>query len=212
MSERDIRIAVADDHSVIRMGLERLIAVMDGMTVVAQFADGYEVLQADLSGVDVLLLDLNMPGSDGIGLIEKLAAKFPALKIVVFSMLPEQSFASRALGAGAAAFLNKNRSPEEVVAAIQAVAMQKQFVPEAQQDTSFGETRDNAPLHAGLSSREFEILLLLARGQKPTDVAKQLGLKIGTVTTHVYRIKRKLGVHSIGDLVAYGHQHRLVEG
>jgi DNA-binding NarL/FixJ family response regulator len=210
MNRFRIRIAIADDHQMIRIGLEKIIAFMEDMSLVAQFPDATEVLQADLGGVDVLILDMNMPGSDGFTIIGSVTSKYPELKIVVFSMLPEESFAPRALASGAAAFLNKNRPPEEVVTAIRAVMKNGQYLFESQAVMMSDLETTRKPPHESLSQREFEIFILIAGGKKPTAIAQQLDLKIGTVTTHIHRVKRKLGVHSLGEMVAYGHRHNLL--
>ncbi len=206
-----INLAIADDHEMIRIGLERVFSLIEGMVVVARYADATELLRADLHVVDVLLLDLNMPGGDGIAVIASLTERFPDLKIVVFSLLPEESFAPRALAAGASAYLNKGQSPEEVIAAVQAVVAYGTYVPAAQEEAMLALEADrDVPLHQSLSQREFEILLLVAAGCKPVQIAERLELRVGTVSTHVHRVKRKLGARSLGDLVAYAHRHRLV--
>lgn len=206
-----IHIAIADDHGMIRIGLERVLALMEDMRIVAQYADFNQVLQGDLRAVDVLVLDLNMPGSDGFTVLQTLSERYPDLRIVVFSMLPEDSFAPRSFAAGASGYVNKNQPPEELITAIRTVVQCGRYLSMAQEDMLLAlEAKTDGPLHDSLSEREFSVLVLLAGGCKPTDVAKQLNLKMGTVTTHIFRIKRKLGAQSIGDLVAYAHRHSLV--
>ncbi len=211
MGADDIKVAIADDHEMIRIGLERVISIMSGMRVVAQCADANEVLRADFNSVDVLLLDMNMPGSDGLPLLKRVVERYPDLRVIVFSMLPEDSFASRALAAGAAAFVNKNQPPEQVIKAIRSAYESGRYISEAQEDLFLSlETKSDESLHDQLSQREYEILLLISAGRKPTDIAESLDLRVGTVSTHIHRIKRKLGVNSLGEIVAYGHRHRLM--
>lgn len=208
---RRILVAIADDHVTIRIGLEQIFSTIPDTQIVAQFADGHQLFAADLRAVDVLLLDLNMPGSDGVASVAELAKRYPTLKIIVFSLLPEESFAPRALAAGARAYLSKNASPLQLVTAVEAVVAGRRYVPESQEDLLLPpQSADLAPLHAKLAKREFEILLLLAGGNKPTEIAERLDLRVGTVTTHIHRMKKKLEVRSLGDLIAYAHQHRLL--
>jgi DNA-binding NarL/FixJ family response regulator len=214
MTIPQIKVAIADDHDMIRIGLERVLTLQKDIVVTAQFRDCFGVMQADLSDVDVLLLDLNMPGVDGLSLLTAVAETNPDLRVIVYSMLPEETFAPRTLAAGAAAFLSKNQAPEEILTAIRSVASRRgQYLTESQEDLLLAlEAQEGAPLHQNLSQREFEILLLIAQGKKPTEIAHQLALRIGTVTTHIHRVKRKLAANSLGDLVAYAHSHRLLGG
>jgi two-component system, NarL family, invasion response regulator UvrY len=211
MSERMVSVAVADDHEMIRVGLAQVISTNPDMAVVMQFADAHQLFAADLRAIDVILLDLNMPGSTGVASVAALSERYPDLKIVVFSLLPEESFAPRALEAGARAYLSKNASPDEVLRAIKVLARERRYIPASQQKMmDASKTGESAPLHETLAQREFEILLLLAGGSKPTEIAERLGLQIGTVTTHIHRVKKKLGARSLGELIAYAHRHRLV--
>jgi DNA-binding NarL/FixJ family response regulator len=211
MKRINATVSIADDHATVRIGLEQILSTIDGLQIGPKFADVPQLLAADLQAVDLLLLDLNMPGANGVSVVTALMERFPELKIIVFSLLPEESFAPRALAAGAKAYLNKSASPAQLVEAVEAVVEGRRYVPASQEEFLLTTaTTAFTPPHDRLGPREFEILLLLAGGMKPTEIAARFDLRVGTVTTHIHRLKKKLGARSLGELIAYVHQHRLL--
>jgi len=208
-----IDVVLADDHAIVRDGLRRVLHETGEMRVAGEAGDGVEVMRV-LGEVPrcVLVLDLNMPGCRGLDTIAQVRAQFPGVKIVVFSMYEENSYAVSAMRAGAGAFLSKARAPAELVEAIRKVdAGGVHVTPRlAEHMVRHGIDLTGEP-HEALSSRELEIFRRLAAGRTPTAIADELGLARSTVTTYVHRIKQKLGVETIGEVVRYAHRHHLVE-
>lgn len=203
MIER-IRVAFADDHPVVLDGLVRFFDSMPRFQVVGRAVD-LDSLHALLSTekTDVVVLDLDMPGMQGLAGLETSSRRFPDVRWCIFTMQPEDQLASRYVEAGASAFLNKGRSTDELVAAVERAFRGEVQAPVAR-DTS-------AMPHATLSPREREVFLLLIAGASTQKVTRTLGIRPSTAHTYVERIKNKLGVDSLADVVAYGFRHRLID-
>ncbi len=209
-----IRVLLADDHSVVRAGIARILAEAPDVEVVAQVADGHAVVER-ISGadVDVVVLDIGMPGP---GFMHVLAAarhiaKPPA--VLVLSVHTEDQFALRALKAGASGYLTKDRSPEELLAAVRRVAGGGRFVS-ASLAERLAESLGDPTLSAGheaLSDREFEVMRLLGSGKTVGDVARALSLSPKTVSTYRTRILQKLGLATTAELVRYAVEHGLID-
>jgi DNA-binding NarL/FixJ family response regulator len=202
-----IRIFLADDHAIVRHGLRKLIEDCADMTIVGEAADGRRVLNAteqEKASWDVLVLDLSLPRVNGIEVLRRLKQERPAMKIVILSMYPEDQYAARMESEGAAAYLSKDRPPEEVLKIIRQVST---GLPYRRKDLPKEEA---APAHASLSAREYQVFTLLFQGQTVTDIAVELNLSTSTVSNHVAKIKEKLGARSIGEIVGYAHRAGLV--
>lgn len=203
-----IRIFIADDHEIVRQGLRRLIDEQDGMCVVGEAADGRSVLLAeDKETWDLLILDLSLPKVGGVEVLRRLREEHPKLRIVVLSMYPEDQYGLRLIQEGAAAYLSKELSASDVLAALRIVASGGTYLSPAIAAQMRQRSSDAAkPAHASLSAREHQVFTLIFQGQTVTDIAAELNLSASTVSTHVARIKEKLGVRSIGEVVAYAHR------
>jgi DNA-binding NarL/FixJ family response regulator len=208
-----IRVMIADDHQLVRDGLKQLLLAAPGIEVVAEAADGHQVLQAaHNSNPDLALLDMSMPGPSGIDLVKRLKAACPAVRILVLSMHGERQYAARALKAGASGYLTKDSASEQLVTAIRKVAAGGVYLTDAAAESLLQNVvaTDAAP-HERLSDREFEVLRLLAAGRSPTEIADQLHLSVKTVSTHKTHVLEKLGLDNAADLVRYAIQHGLVQ-
>lgn len=208
-----IRVFIADDHVIVRDGISRVIADNDDMELAGQAANTETLLKSLAQEAwDVLVLDLNMPGSQGLATVEKVCEQWADKPVVVFSMHGENSYAVSAMRAGARAFLSKDRAPSELVSAIRKVFEGGLFVtPDLAEYVMRTGIDLNRQPHESFSSREHEVFLRLARGAKPSEIARQLNLGSSTVTTYVHRIKQKLGVHSLGEIIRYAHQQGLAD-
>ena len=210
-----IRLVVADDHGIVRKGLRQLIQETGDITVVGEAEDGQGVLE-HVAGtpMDVLLLDMNMPGRSGVDLIQMVHRERPGLPVLVFSMLDEKKYAVRAIRAGARGFLSKTALPGTIADALRQVVAGRYFITAAVAEELAVEASGGEPAepHRVLTDREFEILVLLAEGLRPTEIAHKLSLSIKTVSTHKTRVMAKLGARSLTDLIRYAIQQRLVEG
>ena len=204
-----IRVLLADDHSIVRDGLKRILAATPDLQVAGEAASGDEALAAvKANDYDVAMLDMSMPGLSGIDLIKRLKLEKPRLKILVLSMHGESQYAARALKAGAAGYLNKDSAAETLLSTLRKIAAGGVHIGEAAA-ASLLQAGDKPP-HESLSDREFEVMRLLIEGLGPTEIGLRLHLSVKTVSTHKTRILDKLGVGSTAELVRYAMEHRLV--
>jgi len=203
-----IRVLLADDHKIVRDGLKRILAATAAIEVVAEAADGDEVLRLVKGGEhDVAVLDMSMPGLAGPALVKRLKEEKPKLRVLVLSMHAEQQYAARALKAGASGYLNKDSAAEALVGAIRKIAAGGVHIGEA---AAASLLQGGTAGHEALSDREFEVLRLLVEGLGPTEIGERLHLSVKTVSTHKTRILEKLGLGSTAELVRYALEHRLL--
>ena len=207
-----IRLFIADDHPIVREGLKRIIADAADMRVVGETASG-EGLLAEIGNqpVDVVLLDISMPGPGVLELIRRLRAMRPKLHILVLSVQPEEVYALRAIAAGAAGYLTKDQSPAELAGAIRRVYRGNRYVSPSLAETLLpgseaGVTRDP---HAALSNREYQVLEHLGKGRSAKEIAVLLGLSPKSVSTYRARILRKVHLKTTAELVRYAVEHDL---
>jgi DNA-binding NarL/FixJ family response regulator len=209
-----IRILIADDHTLMRDGLKQILATAGDMLVAGEACDGFETLDSVRSGEwDLLLLDMSMPGRSGIELIRQIKTEKPRLPILVLSMHKESEYAVRSIRAGAAGYLCKDSASQQLLTAIRAVAGGGRFIsPDVAADLAFNLIqRDERPLHALLSDREFLIFRKLTSGDAIGEIAQQLNLSAKTVSTYKARVLQKMQMSSVADLIRYGLKHHLLD-
>ena len=197
-----------------RDGLKRILATAGDMIVAGEACDGFQTLESVRSGEwDLLLLDMSMPGRSGVELIKQIKAEKPRLTILVLSMHQDAKYSVRAIRAGASGYLCKDSASQQLLSAIRAVAGGGRFVaPEVAAELAFGMIlRDDRPLHALLSEREFMIFRRIAAGDGLTEIARQLNLSIKTVSTYKTRVLQKMNLSNVADLIRYGLKHGLVD-
>jgi DNA-binding NarL/FixJ family response regulator len=193
-----IRIVIADDHTIMREGLKRILDGADDIEVVGEAVDGFEVLaQVRKGGFDLLMLDLSMPGRSGVELIRQIKDEVPKLPILILTMHEEEQYAVRAIRAGARGYLTKESAGTQLVEVAEQLAMDA--MP----------SMEELP-HKHLSDREFEVFSLLVIGKSITEIAELLHLSVKTVSTHKTRILHKMGMPSLAELVQYAVAHRLL--
>ena len=203
-----IRVLIADDHTIVRDGLKRILAAHGEVDVTGEAADGDQALAlVRAHEYDLAMVDMSMPGLSGIDLIKRLKLEKPKLRILVLSMHGERQYAARALKAGASGYLNKDSAAELLVGAIRKIAAGGVHIGDAAAASLV--SADKAP-HEALSDREFEVLRLLVEGLGPTDIGDKLHLSVKTVSTHKTRILEKLNVGSTAALVRYALDHKLI--
>ncbi|HZT31503.1 MAG TPA: response regulator transcription factor [Bryobacteraceae bacterium] len=205
-----IRILLADDHTVIRKGLRLLLESQPGFKVVAEAADGRQtVALAEEHLPNVVVLDVAMPNLNGIEAARQIAAKLPQTAIVILSMHSDESYVLRALKAGARAYLLKDSAEDDLINAVRAVNAGKAFfspliskmlVEDFMRQLQEREVEDSYEL---LTTREREILQLLAEGKSNKEIATVLNLSPHTVETHRGNILQKLNLHSVPELILY---------
>jgi DNA-binding NarL/FixJ family response regulator len=209
-----IRILIADDHTLMRDGLKQILASAGDMVVAGEACDGMQTLDRIRNGeLDLLLLDMSMPGRSGVELIKQIKTEKPGLPILVLSMHKESEYAVRSIRAGAAGYLCKDSASQQLLKAIRMVAAGGRFIgPEVAADLAFGLIqRDDRPLHALLSDREFLIFRKLATGDGVSAIAQCLNLSAKTVSTYKARVLQKMQMTSVADLIRYGLKHGLLE-
>jgi two-component system invasion response regulator UvrY len=208
-----IRILVADDHPVVRRGLKQILSEDSTLVVAGEAADGPEVLNKARTGdYDLLLLDISMPGQDGLSVLKQLKSEKPELAVLVMSIHPENQYAVRVLKAGASGYITKDCAPRELISAIRAVLAGRKYVsPDLAQDLAsrLSKPGDKLP-HEALSDREFSILRLIASGKPKQVIAQELFLSPKTVSTYRSRILKKMGLRSDADIIRYVLENRLM--
>jgi DNA-binding NarL/FixJ family response regulator len=205
-----IRILLADDHTVMRAGLRLLLERQPDMAVVGEAEDGRRTVElADTEKPDVIVMDIAMPSLNGIEATRQIAAKRPETAVVILSMHSDESYIMRALKAGAKAYLLKDSAEADLIRAVHAVREGKSFFSPAVSKMLLEdyvrqlEQRGEEDSYELLTSREREILQLLAEGRSNKDVANMLNLSLYTIETHRSHILQKLGLHTIPDLILY---------
>ena len=209
-----IKILIVDDHAIVREGLSRIIGAENDMIVAGMAKDGTEVIRLMLDNeIDVVVLDISMPGKSGLDLIKDLKQVQPLVKILMLSMYPEERFAMRSIKAGASGYLTKEMAPEEIVSAIRTIYSGRKYITPALADMIAEELQNPSEKvpHELLSDREFEVLCMLAIGKPVVEIASTLSLSESTVSTYRMRILQKMNLKTNSDLIHYGIEHGLVE-
>jgi len=208
-----MNILIADDHSIVRRGLQQIIALRPRWSVGAEVSSAEEVLPALRRGTfDVLVLDVSLGDRSGIDLLGPIRAEFPTLPVLMLSMHAEQQYAIRALRAGASGYIQKDRSPEEILTAIERVAAGRRYISETVGEQLVDEVVGGREreLHERLSAREFEVLRLIAAGKSATEIGISMHLSVKTVSTYRTRILQKTGFRSNAEIIAYAIRMNLV--
>lgn len=209
-----IRVFLADDHAIVRDGLRRLLAETPEFELAGEASRGWEVLdRVDEATCDVLVLDLSFEDIGGVEVLRRLRQRAPRLPVVVLSMYPESQYAVRMLKLGAAAYLSKGRSSEELIVAIRAAARGHRYVTSEVADALVAAgTADGRAPHERLSGREHQVFMLIAVGRSPGEIAAELDLTPSTVSTHLVRIREKIGARTNGEVMQYAYRAGLASG
>jgi DNA-binding NarL/FixJ family response regulator len=202
-----IRVFIADDHAIVRHGLKQLIDNEPGMQVIGEAENGRQVLQADISNWDILVLDLSLPRVNGLEVLRQMRDNHPKLPILILSMYPEEQYAVRLIREGANGYVGKDQTPERVLEAIRKVASGGTVIsPDvAAQLVLMG----SEPPHDRLTAREYQVFTLIFQGKIVGEIAAELNLTSSTVSNHLAKIKEKLGVHSTAEVVQYAFRSGL---
>lgn len=209
-----IRVAICDDHKIVRAGFKQFFTEIDDIEVVAEATNGKEALDIARNEIcDVMLLDINMPGQNGIDTLRTIKQGQPELPVVILSMYAAQEYAVNLLKMGANGYLNKECGAEELITAIRTVATGRRYV-----SASVGELlaqgfdrATTAAIHTELSDREFQVFLHLAKGESVSDIAVKLSLSIKTISTYRTRVMEKMGLHTNSDLTYYALKNNVLE-
>ncbi len=209
-----INIGIVDDHAIVRSGLRKFFSDYVDLRVVGEAGNGREAI--DLvrnTEMDVLLMDLSMPGQSGIDALSMIRAKAPDVGILILSGYPEEHYAMNLIRQGASGYLNKECDPVEIVNAIRTIAMGRRYITPAVAELlaqQLNRKEDAAP-HEQLSEREFQVFLKLAKGETASDIASNLSLSVKTVSTYRTRLMEKMGLASNSDLTYYALKNKLID-
>ena len=209
-----IKILIADDHAIVREGLKQIVEEAADMVVADEASSGHEVLdKARNNEYDVVVLDISMPGRDGVDILKQLKSQKPHLPILVFSMHPEEQYAIRVLKAGAAGYLTKESASDELLTAIRRVSTGRKYVSSSlAEKLAFNLERDpEKPCHEILSDREYQVMCMIAVGKRIKEIAEELCLSVKTISTYRARILEKMKLKNNSELMHYAIKHRLVE-
>lgn len=210
-----IRVLIADDHTLVRVGLLHILQAASGFEVVGEANDGASTIALIRdTAADVLVLDLSMPGRNGIELIKQIKDEKPPLRILVLTMHAEQQYAVRAFKAGASGYLTKEGASAELVAAVTKVAAGGVYISLSLAERfaqSLTEPADALP-HQRLSDREFDVFRRIAAGQTISEIAQELCVSSKTVSTYKMRILEKMQMPHEAALVRYAIRHKLFGG
>lgn len=211
-----IRVISADDHPLVRAGLAYLFGKDTNIDLAAEVDNGNDLLKKlREEKFDVAVVDIQMPGRNGIELIGQIKREFPSLPVIVLSTHKEELFALRTLKAGAAGYICKDYTGTELVEAIHRVASGQRYISAAVAELMASEInapRDSLVRHELLSDREYQVFLMIARGRTTSEIANELSLSAKTVSTHKTRIKEKMKLSSDADFIHYALQHQLIDG
>lgn len=210
-----IRVVLADDHAVVRLGVRSLLDAAPGIDVVAEAADGHQALAAVATHApDVLMTDIAMPGLTGLELAGRVASDFPRTRVLILSMYREKSYATRALAVGAAGYLIKDADAGECEAAVRAVVRGDSYLSPAVSGHLVAEYARLAQAEAAaadpLTERQREVLRLIAEGMQTKMIARRLLISVKTVETHRSQLMDRLGIHDVAGLVRYAVRTGLV--
>lgn len=208
-----INVLIADDHSIVREGLKKVINEEPDFRVVAEASDADEVLGLlKKHHTDILLLDISMPRVSGIDIIKDVKSHFPYTKILVLSIHPEEQYAVPVLKLGASGYLNKSAIPDELISALRTIYRGSHYINSALTEIlarSLRFKKFTLP-HESLSGREFEVFRLLASGKTVSQIADVLSLNIATVSTYRTRILHKMNMKNTAQLIHYALTNKIV--
>lgn len=208
-----IKVLIADDHTIVRHGLKQIVDAEPQMETIGEAKNGNEVLElARKVPIDIVVLDISMPGRNGLETLKDLKREFPSIGVIILSMHPKDQYAVRVLKAGASGYITKESAPEELVNAIKkAYRGEKYISPEvAELLADYIERNKSESPHELLSDREYEVFCHIARGKNVTQISEELFLSVKTISTYRTRILEKTGMSTNAQITRYCIEHNLV--
>lgn len=209
-----IRVLVADDHAVVRIGLKHILSRTNDLTVSDEAGTRREVLEkVSQNGHDLIVLDISMPGRSGLCILKEIKSRQPKLPVLILGKDSEDQYAVRALKAGASGCLTKESQPEEFISAIRKVSQGSRYISYslAEKLALYMGPNSKKPLHEILSDQEYQVLCMLASGKTVKEIAAELCLSTKTISTYRFRILQKMKMTNNAELTSYAIKNRLVE-
>lgn len=208
-----MNILIADDHAIVRRGLIELLREEFSSATIVEASDGVEVSEKiGLLVWDIIMLDISMPGRNGVDLLKQLRSDGIKAPILMLSIHSEEQYALRVLKAGASGFLNKNSATNELIEAVRRVLSGRKYITASLAEKLASGTSDNTnkPLHELLSDREMQVFQLIASGKTVSDIADAISLSVNTISTYRARILEKLGLNNNVEISRYAIDHGLI--
>lgn len=208
------RVLIADDHAIVRRGLQEILLRELPGTICGEANDAQETLAQVQNGYwDLLILDITMPGRSGLDVLKDLRAIRPKLPVLVLSVHPEDQYGRRVLRAGASGYMNKETAPEELIKAVRKVLAGGYYVSTDLAEKLASSLRHdvNRPVYELLSDREFEVLRMIAAGKTVSQIGEELHLSVTTISTYRARILQKLEKSSTAELIHYAIQNQVID-
>ncbi len=209
-----IRVLVADDHPIVREGVKQILSETNDIVVAKEASNGQEAIDSVWKNdYDVVLLDISMPGRDGLETLRELKTIKPKTPVLILSIYPEEHYAVRVLRGGASGYVTKASAPDELISAIRKVASGGKYIsPTLAERLTYELDKDlSRPPHESLSDREYQVMRMIASGKAIKEIAGELCLSIKTVSTYRARIFEKLGINNNAALVLYAVQNKLID-
>lgn len=209
-----IKILIADDHAIVREGLKQIVVETSDMVVADEASTGHEVLDKVRNNeYTVVVLDISMPGGDGLNILKQIKRERHKLPVLVLSVHSEEQYAVRALRAGAAGYLTKESAPSELISAIRRVSGGRKYISPllAEKLALDLESDREKPRHETLSDREYQVMCMIASGKRVKEISEELCLSVKTISTYRSRILEKMRMNNNAELTHYAIKHGLVE-
>ena len=208
-----IRILIADDHAIVRRGLKQIVSEQADMIVASEAENAREVLDlVRTQKWDVVVLDINMPGRNGLEVLKELKRENPKLPVLILSIHPEDQYGVRVLKAGAAGYLTKDSAPDELVLAIRKVHRGGKYISASLAETLVYElvAKTDRPRHETLSDRELQVMTMIASGKTVGEIGEELSLSVKTISTYRARVLGKMNMRTNAELTQYAIQNQLL--
>lgn len=210
------KIIIADDHAVVRTGLQLILDDTNDMVISDEAVNGQELLdKLKCSNFDLVILDLSMPGKDAMDVLKEIKANYHGLPVVIFTMNPDNLYAIRMIKSGASAYINKETAPEQIIEILRTVLKGRKYFTPSQTEAlaEIVTNPENITLskHETLTDREFQIMIMLASGIKKDEIAEKLYISKHTISNHRNNILKKMNVNTISELTKYAIQHGIIK-
>ena len=209
-----MKILIADDHSIVREGLKQYVKTLDEVSLIDEAVEGNEAWKKIKDGCyDLVILDVSMPGMSGLDVLQKIKERNLKTRVLILSVHPQEQYAIHAFKMGASGYLSKDSAFEELTLAIKKIASGGRYVASAfAEKLAFnGYDPDACRLHEKLSEREFQVMVMLAKGKSVTEIAKEIFISDKTVSTYRTRILEKMGMKKNAELTIYAIKNNLIE-
>ncbi len=209
-----LNILITDDHQIFREGMKQFINREVDMKVCCEASSGEEAIQLIMDkDINVVILDIGLPGRNGLDILQDIRKIKPKLPVLVFSMYPEENYAVRAFKAGADGYLSKDSFDTELIEAIRTISQNKKYITSSIAEKLASELSNpkNELPHNSLSDREFEVAKLIASGKSIKEISALLNLSPNTVNTYRKRVLTKMNLKSNVELAIYAYQHNLLD-